>query len=183
VYALPFCRDHAFRNHQSKARGILDDASGEFLIKGLHEGLWLLVAKAPDHVEFESWVDLPRDAGPVDITLPRTVELSGVVVDPTGAPIPQAAIFLILRSVDKRSGDDRERVVPGGSTDEDGRFELSQVPPGQLVVEVYSEDRNFRARTELDVESGHPQPELRVVLRTKAETPEMDRSRGRSSRR
>ena len=183
VYAVPYCRDHPFRNHEFKGRGLVNDATGELVIQGLHDGRWLLIAEAPDHVEFEWWVDLPRDAGSLEITLQRTLVLSGVVVDPTGVPSPKAAIFLLLRSIDKRFGGDRERVVGRDSADGEGRFELRQVPPGHLIVEAYSEDRTLRTWTEIDVDSGSPPPEFRLVLRTKAETPEMDRPRGQPLRR
>jgi hypothetical protein len=183
VYAVPYCREHAFPIHGFRANGVLDGASHESVLDGLHEGRWLLVVEATDHVRVESLLQIPRDAGRTSILLPRTVTLSGVVFDPRGLPSPHAALFSFLSSEDKQPDDDHERALLVGSADEEGRFELRGVPPGRLILETYSENRDLRARTELTVESERPPPELKVFLRTKAETPEMDRPRGRSLRR
>lgn len=78
-------------------------------------------------------VDAEGVVGPLDVTLTRHGKLEVVVVDTVGTP--RRANHVLLTS---GSGETVRRL--GATTDEQGRFTLSLVPPGEATVRIAGED-------------------------------------------
>jgi hypothetical protein len=185
AYAVAYCRDHSFRTRNRSVAGIVDADSGKFVIQGLHEGVWQVVADAPGCERTGFWIEDPREAEPLEITLPRTVHLLGIVVDTSEKPVAEADVFFVVRSTDGRSGEPWERILGPRRTDEEGRFELDRVPPGHHAIEAYSKDRTLCIGSDVNVVSGTTPSEVRLVLRPTDQMLEEERpprsTRSRSS--
>jgi hypothetical protein len=106
---------------------------GSFTIDGLHDGPWDVGAEAKGCIpSAKRRVLLPSDIEEIELVLPRTVQVSGVVVDPSGAPVKGA-------QVTSKSRADTRTVISGrdhsdATADSDGRFTLGDLVPGPRAV-------------------------------------------------
>jgi hypothetical protein len=73
------------------------------------------------------------DQGSIDITLARSrlLTIRGVLLDPSGAPVPSVQVRLQRRAASF------ERPLAGASTEADGSFRLSSVPPGEYALTAF----------------------------------------------
>ena len=139
------------------------NANGLFAMGPLPRTDFRLVADAVRHVEARTSRIEPADAGGVEdqtITLTRAASLSGVVRDAAGNPVAGAEVAAMGSRADRRDdggdnggrgrGRDNEgrgrrdrggRGRRGGSesstrTDANGKFELTELEPGELRLEI-----------------------------------------------
>jgi len=92
------------------------------------------------------------------IPLPNGI-LAGVVGDPDGAPVSDATVLITSTSVIPATGDNQEQL----STDSQGRYSSSFLPPGVYQVEVL-QDGFVPARTSVTILDGVPITTLNFTL-------------------
>lgn len=91
--------------------------------------------------------------------MPEGVEVTGLVVDSGGAPVPGASVVIQREGTDWTSG----RVC--ASTGEDGRFSLRQVPTG-LSIGAFAAGHSPSDLVDLDtVDTSSPPVDVRLELR------------------
>ena len=122
----------AFLVNGNPGGSALSDTQGRFLITGLAEGAYhVLASAATSGVAYVSNVPVPFAAGSLNLTLAAAASVSVTVKDArTGAVVPGAAV-----AIDSLTGEQ----VPS-LTDATGRFALLNIPPGpqNLVVSADS---------------------------------------------
>jgi hypothetical protein len=137
-------------------------AAGRFHLAGLMPGRFDIAIQARDHAAAVlSFVELPS-THPLRVVLPRLAEVSGTVVDPSGAPVQRAHLHLdSVRPTAVFEGSGEENVT----TDSEGRFSCSHVAPGQARITASADDWASSATTAVDVTPGGTTGDLRIVLR------------------
>ncbi len=142
VEARPGDGQGPFRGYRS-ADSLLKsfkDAGGRFELGGFTPGAWSVAAKAKGHAaSFPFVVQVPDELanrGPIELVVPRTGRIEGVVVDPGGRGVGGAEVSWI------RGG---EEPVTFSFSDEDsiqtdaaGRFMLEEVDPGSVALHASS---------------------------------------------
>ena len=102
---------------------------GVFVLDGVSAGRWVVQAESEDHLKGDPiQVDIPL-LEELRIVLPRATQLTGIVVDPTGAPVEGAMVMLMEPN--------RAFFIPSGESaesDAEGRFELKLDEPDQTVL-------------------------------------------------
>jgi hypothetical protein len=128
-----------------------DAVQGEFDIPCLPPGRWHLAATVDQRtVGASELATLPRDTSPIVIVVPRSAELSGVVLDPSGAPAPHARVHARESS--------RHDVA-----DENGRFRLTDIDPEETSLWASSE--TWAPSDDVDVSPGAGRSVGELVLR------------------
>ena len=141
---------------------------GRFALQGLREGT---------RIEIQAWkegylegsaggVDIPAP-GPVRIVLEPGVRIAGRVVSEDGKPIAGARV--VTFSGEGGTGMMGTRGLRGGMghADEQGRFELTGVEPGKLVLRA-SAPGYLVGEARVEAAAGQAPEEVRIVLRTGA---------------
>jgi Carboxypeptidase regulatory-like domain len=127
----------------ARARGQADD-SGEFKLRGVAPGTWTLSATADGYASGSVHgvkVEHGKD-DPVELVLPRGVEVSVRVTDGTGRPVSGAAARLIpLEQSPDASAAEAQRMMARmfrgeGTSGADGRLALGRFSPGRYRLEV-----------------------------------------------
>lgn len=132
----------------------VSDSSGEISFRGLPAGRYYVAVRAPGYLTDQPrWVEVPSP-DTVAITLGRGVTVEGRALDRDGRPVAGAKVAAHIKTTagafwvieDDRLGVLHRLVRPDGlpisaasrrfSTDADGRFRLSGLPPGEVEVEV-----------------------------------------------
>lgn len=108
-------------------------ASGQFSFVGVPDGNYRLLVEMPrdrNDVSTPSEVSITLDrmaaCADVDVFAPSTARVTGLVVDPAGAPIPGVWVEIFPLPYDQWAGG----IVTGAQTDADGRFAIEQLAPG-----------------------------------------------------
>jgi len=131
-----------------------EDAAGRFELGGLHPGTWSLQLTAEGHRPPREplEVGIPRSGAPLEITLARSAEIRGVVVDPQGAPIGGAEVGASRgpRPAFGRWGDGSSRT----KTDADGTFRLAGVAPGTIALSAEHADWAASVPTPVEIAAG-----------------------------
>jgi hypothetical protein len=114
----------------------IEAEDGAFQLDGLRAGSWKLSAKASGYGPPEAplTVDVPA-AGDTRIVLQRAVRVTGLVVDPNGAPVPEATV---RASAGPEGPFGQGRSAQQTGSDAEGRFELEF--PGTALALVASRD-------------------------------------------
>jgi hypothetical protein len=101
---------------------------GTFELMGFTPGEWRVTASALGHARSEILrVTIPA-AQPVELRVPREADVSGVVLDAEGAPVPQVTVRAVQPSrAGRASSDDIKR------TNAKGAFRFSSLAPGRAV--------------------------------------------------
>jgi len=133
----------------------VSDRQGAFVIGPVAAGSHRIVAKHEGHATLDRSLDLPDGEGPFDL---GTVELSweqtirGRVIDGEGLPVPGAEIFALRDFLPRsRRADRRPDRSPDDRSDADGEFEVGELAPGTVTLELWKE--GFAPKT-VDVELG-----------------------------
>lgn len=105
----------------------LADSSGNYQFLNLAPGNYIVTASAPDYTtESAGAVVVSNAASTVNLTInPNPASISGTVLDPNGAPVPNA----IVRVVDAN-----ETLLGLAGTDADGAYAIGNLPPGSFTV-------------------------------------------------
>ena len=167
VRAEPIEKDGGFRvfSRNTQMRRFKDEA-GRFTFEGLHEGGWKLSAEATDSPACAPRVvQLPGNAGPVELVLAHAASLSGVVVDPKGMPVLGAKVRVQVTSDKDSLSLFNPRKKYDDTSDKQGKFELSGVPAGPAKVFASSDEWASAAPLALELAPGQKVAELRLVLR------------------
>lgn len=137
-------------------------ADGAFSIRGVPDGNYRLSVTVPadrDDVSAPAptEVTLTSDTAcvNVDLVAPSTSQVTGTVVDSTGAPAPGVFVEIFPAPYNQWAGG----FVHGAASGADGRFTIERLPPGRYVggigVPVPSPDRAVAPALARDV-SGSP---------------------------
>lgn len=118
----------------------VESEDGSFELSGLMRGVWLFEASAEDfprRAPIE--VDLRSGAAaPLELVLERGGAVSGVVRDPSGAPIAEAQVLLKLSTAEAmrnlRVEGESVSSGPNARSDAEGRFRLAGLEPGVRLV-------------------------------------------------
>jgi hypothetical protein len=136
---------------------------GTFTIDGLHDGPWDLVAEAKGFVKSATRrVLLPSDAEEIELVLPRTVCVSGIVVDPSGSPVEGAQVTSKSRTDIGLAMSSRNHSAP---TNSEGRFTFSELEPGPRTVSASARGFADSEQQSVDPTPGVVNAELRIRLR------------------
>jgi hypothetical protein len=147
-------------------------SNGAFELVGLRAGSWQLTANAPGYADAPRRAfTIPGDGRPIDLILRRPATLSGVVVDASGRPVSSAKVSVGTRDPlspgtysFSSSNEDR--------TDADGRFNITKVSPGSLVVTASSRGWSDSEWMPIEVQSGQVVSGLTITLRPAREPAE-----------
>jgi protocatechuate 3,4-dioxygenase beta subunit len=141
---------------------------GRFALKDLREGTRIDVrAWKEGYIEGTAGgVDVPA-AGPVRIVLEPGVRIAGRVVSEDGKPVADAMVATF--SGEGGTGMMGMRGLRRGmsGTDEQGRFELTGIEPGKLVLRA-SAPGYLAGEARVEAVAGQAPEEVRIVLRTGA---------------
>jgi uncharacterized GH25 family protein len=147
--------------------GRFSDADGRFTLEGLHEGDWLVRAESKNAPACApQQIHVPGQGTALVIVLAPACTVSGVVVDPKGQPARGTRV----RAEPER--DESSRFVFNGnrkysaSSDAEGKFEISGIPPGPLSLRASSEEWAEPEAQALDLAAGQKLEGVRLVLRT-----------------
>ncbi len=154
-----------------RVQGRFQGPDGQFTFVGLEAGRWRLVVRKEEQIgigrragggidsfQAEQEIQLPH-AGLVRLVLPFRARLEGIVRTPFGHPAPFALVELTGLSdgtPDKR-----------GTTDEEGRFEISPVRRGARY-RLVAQDRGHAASEPLELETNPSGATPPVELRLRA---------------
>jgi protocatechuate 3,4-dioxygenase beta subunit len=141
------------------------DGDGRFVLSGLREGEWSLVARGLGHGDSaEQVVRVPAEA-PVTLVLPRGSRLSGLVVDASGEPASKASIRIETGGTRAFSFDGND---VDATSDAKGRFEVRNAPSGGLSVVASRPGSADSLPLEVEVAAGSSVEDLRLALRRPA---------------
>jgi RNA polymerase sigma factor (sigma-70 family) len=119
---------------------------GEFRLDGLDEGLFHLTVTADGRPPIRKEIGIgPGDIDLGTFTLERPRALSGIVRGPDGAPVPGAAVWVLLPWRQATTATAQNFSVPAepvarAVTGEDGRFALAGLPEGSIEVKAEAAD-------------------------------------------
>jgi hypothetical protein len=122
---------------QEKRSDAFDDAHGAFVLGGLQEGHWKVVATADGFAQSDPLeVDVPKkpDAQDVVIALVHGATVKGVVKTPTGAPIADAEIAIDNGKPNWQNMLDSSLAPPKAKSQPDGTFEIDGLKPGKTSL-------------------------------------------------
>ncbi len=121
------------------------DDAGHFDAGGLPKGVWQLTIKKPGHASLEKNVTLETSQSAVELNIENRQKdrIFGRVLDQNGDPIARATV-----QVDKRHPDPKRPTITTTShlpkqkavTDQDGRFEITQLYDGMYTLLVHAAD-------------------------------------------
>ncbi len=135
---------------------------GSYTLAGLQPGGWSVSAESGCSSGNHE-IQLGDDDLVLDLVVPRPARLAGRVEDPFGRPSAKSRIS-VLRGRDAR-GVARPEPPAALEADEEGRFELRDLAPGEIALEAEAPGFARSARLELALSAGQDLGDLRVVLR------------------
>ncbi|MBI5365058.1 MAG: carboxypeptidase regulatory-like domain-containing protein [Planctomycetes bacterium] len=140
-----------------------DSADGRFVLEGVPAGKWLVGAASEGAVQAgeKPTVELPAK-DEVVVTLSRSGTIAGVVLDPLGAPVPNA-------HVQRRSQGDTNPFAGLGMSDvecdEQGAFLLRDLPPGAYELIASAEQWAKGEPLPITVAGGETREGVSLLLR------------------
>jgi len=156
--------------------GRFDESNGSFELTGLYAGEWNLTADRPGYWKVVIPVTLRRDDSPLRIVLRPFAILTGVLVDDSDRPIPDARVTAGVRrkgAIESTSSFSSGIGLDGQArSDTEGRFQLPVETPGTVVLSASAEGRNLAGTLELDLGPGEFRHGLKVVLHPAGRPPQ-----------
>ncbi len=116
------------------------DENGKYEFKGLKAGAYIVEADLPDYYQKGIYSTIEEvsvvDRGCAEVGFPAIFDgrLSGVVVDDEDRPVPKA--YIVLLSADKDEILRLFHETGRDFADENGRFEITQIPPGRYQLGI-----------------------------------------------
>jgi hypothetical protein len=98
----------------------------------------LAVLESPRSLEFEIGVTPDTACAEVDLVMPISSAISGLVTDESGRPLRD--VFVVLWLPDQTDLT-RGHAGSGDDTDARGRYEFTGMPPGRYTIGLYQNDR------------------------------------------
>ncbi|MFN0008972.1 MAG: carboxypeptidase regulatory-like domain-containing protein [Planctomycetota bacterium] len=139
--------------------------SGEFVLEGLHDGEWDLVAEARQHASSTSQrIRLPRQDEEIVFVLPRGATVSGVIVDRAGKPVRGAKAAARAADAASRfkSWNQEDR---SARSDGEGRFQIEGISPGPVKVVATAEGMAASVPLPIELAPGQVESGLTLALR------------------
>lgn len=143
-----------------RSGGVRTRPDGTFRIERLERGArFNVTAKHPGYVHADvPGVEAPTEE-PIRIEMKAALTLAGQVVNPEGAPVPDAAVAQVEDSPLGGTSIDT-----AASTDSDGRFRVTGLSPGSLDLIVTADGYSARRLRAIPIpEAGKPE-DLRIIL-------------------
>lgn len=118
-----------------------EDPGGAFVLEGLQPGRWRIRAEADGYAATgdEVVISLPDERDTIEIVLARASRISGVVLDPSGQPVPEADVRTGSRGGFRGAGRVERSKRRSTTTDAEGTFTLEDVPAEGTVVGASAE--------------------------------------------
>lgn len=142
-----------------------ESADGSFHVDQLP--LWAVVLRATAEGRAPAFSEQiavrPGDTKKVDLKLEVGCTVAGMVVEPDGTPVPGVFLDAESRLAAGSMGDMSIEAAKQGESDEEGRFVLSNVPTGDVVVRGY-EGESAVSTAALRIESCDAVPPVRLVM-------------------
>lgn len=142
------------------------DRNGEFTIEGPPAGLFHLAVRAPYFAPLDREdLALPEGAGGVDLgelVLQDSIVLEGVVVGPSGAPIPGAKLFRLEAGGSALIRDNQG--VEVATTGPDGRFHIDELEAGPYRIRAHHPLHPSLIHSGVTEVPGDVRADLRLVL-------------------
>ncbi|HEX6884303.1 MAG TPA: carboxypeptidase regulatory-like domain-containing protein, partial [Planctomycetota bacterium] len=136
------------------------DTDGSFRMEGFTAGEWEVVVTSKDHSEARERLTFPV-LGAQRFALPRAVTVRGLVLDPSGAPLAGAQ----LATRRARESPFHFESEQGRRTDDEGRFELQRLAPGETILTASADGCAPSLPVTLALEAGTTREDVRLVLR------------------
>jgi len=144
-----------------------EDPAGAFVLEGLQPGEWTFTAEASGYAATEEGVSLklPADAKNIDLVLSRASMITGIVYDPTGQPVADARVQTGSSGGFRGTGRVERKKRRSADTDEEGRFELKDVPAESTVISATAD--GWAASDTLPIEPAPGGEMTEIVLHLK----------------
>ena len=168
VRAEPVDKD---RKDWEPARGAVtgrfSEDAGRFTLDGLHEGEWLIRAESKNAPACApQQIRVPGQESALTLTLASAATVAGIVVDPKGQPVRSASV----RAEPERRESSRfvfnENKRFSDTTDAEGKFEISGIPPGPITLKATSDEWAAADPQALELAPGERMGTAKLVLRT-----------------
>jgi len=139
--------------------------AGDFVLDGLHDGDWDLVAEAKQFAKSSTQrIRVPHDGAEIVLVLPRGATISGIVVDREGKPVRGAKAA--ARAADAASRFNAwNRDDPSARSDAEGRFQVEGIPPGPVRVVATADGMAASVPLPLELAPGQVESGLTLALR------------------
>lgn len=159
------------RNEWESVRGAVtgrfSDEAGRFTLEGLHEGEWKLRAEAKNAPACTpQQIHVPGQNGALVLTLAAGCSVSGVVVDPKGAPVRGARVRADPENDASSSFVFNLNKNFSATTGAEGKFELGGIPPGPMKLAASCDEWAAAETQKLDLVPGQKLEGLQLVMRT-----------------
>jgi protocatechuate 3,4-dioxygenase beta subunit len=135
------------------------DADGRFDVAGLALGTYRVQARHPDYADASQLVDVQQQNAAVEIQLSGGGTLAGLVVSPSGVPVPGASVAVRAGGGGRFGGGGS----PSTLSDESGAFHVDRLAPGVYQVSA-SLGGASSAPQEVPLLAGQSRSDVRVVL-------------------
>ena len=125
-----------------KRFGALTDREGHYKIVGLRPGTYTVRAALPEHLDGEPVRKIDVTHGgcaEASFFASANSRISGKVLDAEGQPVPDISVELIPVDV-KEVDDDFFMKIENHYSNEHGRYELKEVPPGRYLMGINLSD-------------------------------------------
>ncbi len=137
----------------------LTDADGRFDVADLALGTYRVQAHHPDYADASQIVDVQQQNATIEIQLSGGGTLAGLVVSPSGAPVPGASVAVRAGGGGRFGGGG----TPPTLSDESGAFHIDRLAPGVYRVSA-SLGGASSAPQEVPLLAGQLRSDVRVVL-------------------
>jgi uncharacterized GH25 family protein/protocatechuate 3,4-dioxygenase beta subunit len=146
--------------------GRFSDPEGRFVLEGLHEGEWQIRAEAKDAPACSAQQIRVPGQSPLVLVLASACTISGVVVDPKGQAVRSARVRAEPARNESRSFVFNANKKFSASSDGEGKFTISGIPPGPLALHATSDEWAAPAPLPFDLAPGQKLENVQLVLRT-----------------
>ncbi len=116
---------------------------GKYTIENVTTGQVTLEGEREGYTPFNSTVDARQGTNHYDITmvkLTQTYILSGNITGPNGLPASDVSVQTMRQGEELEGEENTEVDVKTDTTDRDGNYQISHLPPGEYILTVAKEE-------------------------------------------